>query len=126
MKAFKIILLTIATLFTMTGCCWTDHSETIKEVADPMLMKLKQFYAEKKYFPNIEERNKILEKVGCKVNGDVCKYKGKKIALKMDETDYDFTIDFGISNSYCVLHYMKKTNRNVVNCNQKPCIDLGQ
>ncbi len=126
MKLFKTLLLTTATLWTLTGCCWTDHSETIKEVAEPMLVELKTFYWKNKRFPSTEERNEMLEKVGCRMHGDKCKYRSMLILLGQLETSYDYTINFKADNSYCVLHYIKKTNRNVVNCHQQPCIKFGQ
>jgi len=38
------LLLTVLTITLLTGCCWIDYSETIKEVAEPMLKELDTFY----------------------------------------------------------------------------------
>ena len=127
MKLFKTLLFTTVTLWTLTGCCWTDHSGTIKEVAEPMLVELKIFYQKNKRFPGIQERNEILEKAGCRMDdGDMCRYRSTVVALEELETSYAYTINFKIDNSYCVLHYIKKTNRNIINCHQQPCIKFGQ
>ena len=127
MKLFKTLLLTTATLWTLTGCCWTDHSETIKEVAEPMLVELKTFYWKNKRFPSTKERNEMLEKVGCRVHDDMCLYHNKKIRLDEWTTNYDYKIRMTINNTYGNFNLYKDSGRvSDIRFYQKPCIKFGQ
>ena len=91
-----------------------------------MQQELEDFYTKNKRFPNTQERDEMLEKVGCEMEGNVCVYGGERIILDEHETNTVYTIDFEIENSYCVLFRYKKTNRNTVVCNNKACINLKQ
>jgi len=37
-----------------------------------MQKELEKFYTENKHFPTTQERDEMLEKVGCKMEGNVC------------------------------------------------------
>ena len=126
MRLFKTTLLATITLFTLTGCCWTDHSETIKEVAEPMLQELKVFYEKNKRFPSIQERNKILEKLGCKVDGELCKYKKIDLEINTWHTSYDYAIRLDFENTGCLFGIQDDGNNNRVSCGNSACIELGQ
>ena len=127
MRLFKTTLLATITLFALTGCCWTDHSETIKQVAEPMLQELKIFYEKSRRFPTTQERDEMLEKVGCKVSGNTCNYRHKKITLQNWTADDYYNIRMTHNNTYCSL-YLNNENGTVdkLICRQEPCIDLGQ
>ena len=123
----KTILLTIVALATLNSCCWTDHSKTIKEVAEPMLKELEHFYAKKKRFPRIEERNEMLEKVGCRMDGNFCLYSNKKINLNTWITNFDYKIRMTLDYTYCSFNLYKNNGKvSDIRFYQKPCIDLGQ
>jgi len=72
MKTNLKYLLIPPILYLLQGCCWTDHSEEIKKVAVPMQKELEKFYTENKHFPTTQERDEMLERVGCKMEGNVC------------------------------------------------------
>ena len=126
MKHIKLLALSIATLWTVTGCCWTDHSKMIKEVAEPMAKHLEQFYKKEKRFPTIEERNRMLEKVGCEVHGNVCTYKLKDISLKERTVTNYYDLIMMHQNTYCPLYLKSNATVDKIGCLQKPCIDMGQ
>jgi len=91
-----------------------------------MQQELEDFYKENKRFPSTQEKNEMLEKIGCVMEGNDCVYERERIILDEHETNTVYTIDFEIENSYCVLFRYKKTNRNTVVCNNKACISLKQ
>lgn len=126
MKLLKILLLTIVTLFTTTGCCWTDHSREIKKIAVPMAKELEHFYKKEKRFPTIKERDKMLERVGCKMDKDVCKYKNKNFILKERTivNYYDLIVTY--ENTYCPIYLNYHAKVDNIECLQNPCIDMGQ
>jgi len=127
MKPSKTLLLTTATLWVLTGCCWTDHSETIKEVAEPMLKELKIFYSKHKRFPTTQERNEMLERVGCKMDGDKCLYQNYKIKLNTWFSNYDYKIRMTINNTHGNFNLYKDSgNISDIRFYQKPCIKFGQ
>jgi len=110
----------------MTGCCWTDHSKIIKEVAEPMAKSLEQFYKKEKRFPTIEERDIMLEKVGCEVHGNVCTYKLKDISLKERVVTNYYDLIMMYQNTYCPLYLNNNATVDKIGCLQKPCLDIGQ
>ena len=126
MKQIRLLLATTVALWLLTGCCWTDHSETIKEVAQPMFKELKYFYAKNKRFPDIQERNKMLEKVGCKVNGDICRYDGKEMIVNMWEKSYNYRIRIDLENTGCLFGIQDDGQNDEVTCENSACIKLGQ
>ena len=120
----KISLMTlIATL--LTGCCWTDHSDTIREVAEPMLQEVDGFYQKHKRHPNSEEREAMLRKAGCEVNNGKCLYKGKEFLIEDNEITFNryyFKIEF--KNSYCSFIKYIDDDKVRLNCNKRPCIRI--
>ena len=129
MKAFKILLPTIATLFTVTGCCWTDHSETIKEVAEPMLRQLDAFYQKNKRHPNKNERDKMLIKSGCsKVKDEKCSYEGRTFVISRTEivkpNTYWITLKY--DNTYCLFGIYGDGDLVHMSCDNRPCLDITQ
>ncbi len=126
MKLFKTLLLTAATLWTLTGCCWTDHSETIKEVAEPMLVELKAFYQKNHRHPNEEERNIMFEKAGCKIYGKTCSYKKRDLEIIIWDTSYDYAIRLDFENTGCFFAVTNAGNVTNVNCGNSACIKFGQ
>jgi hypothetical protein len=123
----KTLLLTITALLTLNSCCWTDHSETIKEVAEPMLKELDAFYKKEKRFPTTKERNMMLEKVGCtKVEGNVCGYKNRNIVINEWRADNYYSIRMTYQNTYCSLYLNSDGSIDRLSCKQNPCIDIGQ
>lgn len=127
MRPIRILLLATMTLFVLSGCCWTDHSATIKEVAEPMLHELQDFYQKHKRFPTTQERDVMLEKVGCRVKGDRCEYKHKKMILQeWIAVDY-YNIRMTYGNTYCSLYLNSKDGSvDKLICRQEPCIEFGQ
>ena len=125
MKLFKTLLLTTAALWALTGCCWTDHSDTIKEVAEPMLVELKAFYWKNKRFPSIQERNEMLERAGCRVKGDFCTYKKNSININ-SASGYDYSITFNNERTFCYIYLNLDGSAIEPSCHNASCIDLGQ
>jgi len=76
MKKYCKYILILLSIY-LNGCCWTDHSDTIKKVAVPMQKELEKFYTKNRRFPTAKERDEMLEKVGCKMEGNVCVYEGE-------------------------------------------------
>ena len=127
MRPIRILLLATMTLFVLSGCCWTDHSATIKEVAEPMLVELKTFYEKNKRFPTTQERDAMLEKVGCRVKGDRCMYHGKTIQLDVWRTNYDYKIRITLENTHGNFNLYKENGKvSDIRIYQKPCISLKQ
>ena len=93
-----------------------------------MQQELEKFYKENKHFPTTQERDEMLERIGCRVDvsGNTCVYERERLKIISYESSYDYTVDFGIENTYCVLFMYKKTKRNTLNCNNNPCISLKQ
>lgn len=129
MKLLKILLVTIVTLFTTTGCCWTDHSKVIKEVAEPMLKQLDTFYKKNKRHPNKEERDEMLLASGCsKVKNEECSYKWKKIRIDKSETSETnkFYMGLNYGDTYCYFGVYNNGELSQVSCDNSPCIDWGR
>ena len=47
-----------------------------------MQQELEDFYAKNKRLPTLKERDVLLEKVGCKVEGNICIYGEERIKIK--------------------------------------------
>ena len=125
-REIKRLLVVAAGVWLLTGCCWTDHSKTIKKVAEPMAKELERFYMEHKRFPTDKERDAMLEKVGCKVDRSMCKYKNKNFVLKKRKTDNYYDLIIRYENTYCPIYLNYNGKVDNIGCLQKPCIDLGQ
>jgi len=82
MKTYLKYLLIPLIIYLLQGCCWSDHSDTIKKVAVPMQQELENFYKENKRLPTMEERDVLLKKVGCKMQGNICIYRKEQIKIK--------------------------------------------
>ena len=129
MRPIRILLLATMTLFVLSGCCWTDHSATIKEVAEPMLVELKAFYLKHKRFPTTQERDAMLEKVGCRkvknkkciFNRDIIEIERSRITLNQE---YEMLLT--IENTYCFFGLDQAGKVFGVGCMQQPCIKFGQ
>ena len=125
MKLLKILLLTIMILGAITGCCLTDHSKIIKEVAEPMLKQLKHFYAKNKRFPNVQERNEMLEKVGCRMDGDFCGHKKKSINIS-SASGYDYSMAFNKERTFCYIYLNPDGSVKEPSCHNEACRSLKQ
>jgi hypothetical protein len=121
----KTILITlVATL--LTGCCWTDHSKTIKEVAEPMREKIATFYKKNKRYPYKEERDSMLKDVGCDINeNDKCSIGWH--TLKVDKPDiYNDYVKFSIEKSRCSFSLYKDGDVGKIGkCIQGFCLHMG-
>jgi len=114
---------------TLNNCDSTDYSPIIKKVAIPMQTKLEAFYSENKRFPTGKERNEMLEKVGCLMDGGVCIFELNRIILKKSSLnsythDYEFWIKLGKTG--CQFGIEHDGDFNQVTCGNSPCIKLGQ
>lgn len=129
MKSLKLLLISSITLLSLTGCCWTDHSETIKEVAEPMAKELESFYKEHKRFPTSKERDAMLLASGCrKVKNEKCIYNGNIIDIERSRKtlNKEYDVLLTIDNTYCFFGLDKTGNKLNIGCMQQPCIKLGQ
>ena len=92
-----------------------------------MQKKLAIFYKEKKRFPNINERNSLLEESKCKVVDNKCEY-GSSSFLITSETNernaYRLKLELGLSRCYAGL--FSDGDPSNVSCVQASSIDIGQ
>jgi len=107
-------------------CDGTDYSPIIKKVAIPMEEELKRFYAQNKKFPTTQERDEILKKVGCDMNGSICLYDGKKIKMYSTTISYKFKVVLKFGKTGCSFGIQNNGNHKKVSCGTSPCIKLGQ
>ena len=94
-----------------------------------MQKELEKFYAQNKHFPTTQERDEMLERVGCKMEGNVCVYDGERIVIERGYKDtYNGQYDFWITleNTICFGGISSRGKYYKVNCRNKPCIKLGQ
>ena len=125
MRLIKTLFLTMTVLFVLHGCCWSDHSATIKEVVEPMLHELQAFYQKHKRFPTAQERDAMLEKVGCRVKGDVCVH--KRTVFNIDSgSGYDYFITFNYERTFCSVYLKPDGSVTEPSCHNEPCISLKQ
>ena len=116
------LLVLVATLFI--GCCdSTDYSKTIKKVAEPMLKELDVFYKKNKRHPTVKERDIMLKKVGCEMDGDECLYDGERMLFETDSYNGTYTVGITLEKTYC---YVTLQNLSNMSCYNNPCIKLGQ
>lgn len=123
------ILLTITALVTLNSCCWTDHSETIKKVAEPMIKQLDTFYKKNKRHPNKEERNEMLLASGCsKVENKECSFGWKTLVISRTEivepNTYWITLNY--DNTYCLFGVYEKGDLVNLSCENRPCLHISQ
>lgn len=118
MKLLKTLLLTTATLWTLTGCCWTDHSKEIKKIAVPIAKELEHFYAKEKRFPTPKERNNILATINFNIYKDM--------TFSESNANNYYSIRIMDENTYCSLYLYDNGEANTLNCHQNPCIKFGQ
>ena len=126
MKKYLKYLLIPLSLYLLQGCCWTDHSDTIKKVAVPMQQELEDFYTKNKRFPNTQERDEMLVKVGCEMEGNVCVHGGERMLLDTERGNYNYNISYGVGYSYCYSHINFAVDKNLIHCYKEPCIRLKQ
>ncbi len=135
-KIFKPTLI-ILTATLLTGCCLIDHTDTIKEVAKPMLKELEAFYKTNKRFPNTKERDVMLEKSGCEMRGDICMYDGKELTIAKSEEKssgaYYMSIEYldekiSYHHTLASCGFGIRANRTLspVGCSKRPCLELKQ
>jgi len=125
-KTIKLLFIPLS-LYLLQGCCWTDHSDVIKEVAVPMQQELEKFYKENKRFPSTQERNEMLEKVGCKIERSSCVYERERITIiAYDTTNYQYKLKLRIENTGCYFGIQNSENHTSVSCANRACISLKQ
>ena len=112
----------------LQGCCWTDHSDVIKEVAVPMQQELEKFYKENKRFPSTEERDEILQIIGCKMDGDICTHNRERMWLfeSRINADGDYVFDLRKENTLCFFFIDPNKAKYNVGCRQQACVSLKQ
>jgi len=110
----------------LQGCCWTDHSDTIKKVAVPMQKELEKFYVKNRRFPTTKERDEMLKRVGCKMEGNVCVYEGERMAILLWKISYDYKIRIDLENTECLIGMDDTGRTRFVGCGNSPCINLRQ
>lgn len=121
------LLLTVLTITLLTGCCWIDYSETIKEVAEPMLKELDTFYKKNQRLPNIQERNVLLKKIGCKLDSEVCIKGWNRILIIESRTDSygDYSMELEYKKNSCYFGIDKDGTIDEIHCSQPSCINLS-
>ncbi|MBU1668728.1 hypothetical protein KKC13_09940 [bacterium] len=135
-KIFKLTLITL-TATLLTGCCLIDHTKTIEKVAEPMLKELQQFYEEYKRYPNTKERDVMLERSGCKMNGNVCFFEKEELRIihSIIDSKGDYYIRIRIfegnpvpknSLASCRFGIYKNGVPNDIGCSKRACLDWRQ
>ena len=115
------------TISLFTGCCWTDHTDTIKEVAEPMLKELDAFYKKNKRFPNNKERDEMLVSSGCsKVKNEKCSYGWKSLQVKLNNRGYNYSMTLKYDHSYCRFGLFDDGKLMPSSCDKKSCISTHQ
>jgi len=130
------------TLWLLTGCCLFDNTKVIKKVASPMFKELQVFYKKNKRFPTIKERNIMLEKSGCKMNGNICVFEGEnlyvsrlgdgddeysQVIVTKDDEPYDIIENPGSPIiGRCIFSIYSNNSSDTVICGQKSCLNLRQ
>ena len=111
-------------VFILSGCCLIDNSETIKEVAKPMLKHLDSFYKENKRHPTIEERNKLLLDAGCrKVKNNKCSYGWKTFEIdRYDIEEGSVTMGLSYGDTGCSFGIFSNGEFMTVGCGTNACI----
>lgn len=130
----NIINLTLlATL--LSGCCLTDYRPTIEKVANPTLKELEAFYKTNKRFPNTKERDVMLEKAGCEMQGDICMFEGNELTVtksgKNLSGDYYMSIEvINKETNYdvasCGFSIYTYDEKDFVMCSKRPCVTIRQ
>ena len=124
-KTIKLLFIPLS-LYLLQGCCWTDHSDVIKEVAVPMQKELENFHSQTKRLPTMEERDVLLRKVGCRMQGNFCFYKRERIKIITFMKSYNFKLELSVENTGCFFGISKSRKHTKVTCDNGFCIDLGQ
>jgi len=129
------LLLIVLTSMLFTGCCLEDHTKSIEKVAEPMLKELEAFYKTNKRFPNIKERDEMLEKAGCKMKGDVCMFEGEELTIAKSEirnsSRYYMSIEVidketNYDVASCGFSIYSYDEKDFVMCSKRPCITIRQ
>jgi len=103
-------------------CDTTDYSPIIKKIAVPMQQELEKFYAQNKHFPTTQERDEMLEKVGCKMAENVCVYDEKRIVLEIQNEQRNYYIRYTIENTGCLYALDIKGDVRDIGCGTNSCI----
>lgn len=121
-----ILLWQLGILGVMINCDRTDYSPIIKKVAIPMQEELEVFYTKNKRFPTAIERNEMLEKVGCVMEGGICVFEEKRMKTSIQVKSYKYTIEIDLEKTGCRFSIQTDGNHNSVSCGTSPCISLKQ
>jgi hypothetical protein len=111
-------------VFLLSGCCAFNYSAEVKEVLIPMQEELSSFYTKNKRYPNIKERNEILDKLGCKVFNNKCKYSGNKFNITSEIFIGKYKIGLEKGSSRCYTGLLKNGQKDDLSCYQDGCYKL--
>ena len=121
------VLWNLGIIQALYNCDTTDYSPLIKKVAIPMQQELESFYATKRRFPTTQERDAMLERIGCKMEGGVCLYEGERIRIiAYDTTNYQYKLKLRIKNTGCYFGIQDGGNHTSVSCANRDCISFKQ
>lgn len=127
MKNLKKLTLLTLTATLIPGCCLLDHTKTIKKVAEPMLKELDSFYKKHHRHPNIQERNILLKKVGCKMDSEVCVKGWSRILIVKSRTDkyHNYIMEMEYKNNSCYFGIENNGAIDELYCQQDSCINIS-
>ena len=126
MKFFTLPLLVLVTTLFIGCCDSTDYSEIVREVAKPMLKELDSFYKKNKRHPSVEERDKMLKKAGCEMNGDKCLHDREEILIETDSYAGSYSVGMTLKKTYCNFTLRDSGELSSIRCYNNPCVKLGQ
>jgi len=114
-------------IFLFSGCCVSNYSSEMKEVLEPIEKKMIVFYKKNNRYPTIQEHYKLLEKVGCKVENNICLFKGNKFYISIPKYENGGNIGLSKDNSSCYIS-LNVGKKDLFTCNQESCFkfDLRQ
>ena len=123
MKYLLIILLSLL----LVGCCGENYVKEMEKISNNTSQQLVAFYKKNKKYPTIEERNKILETVGCTIkNKTTCSYNGRDITIKSEKRNTGYRIKFYLGKNKCFFGLNLDGSIGSMSCRKDDCIKIGQ
>ena len=122
----KYLLIIPVALF-LVGCCGENYVKEMEGLSQKTTDKLLTFYQTKHKYPKINERNSILESLGCKmISENVCSFNGRKISVESKIYLKNYRIYFTMGKNFCDFGINEDGSIDNVSCRKDDCISLKQ
>ena len=120
-----VAIIVIAVLFT--GCCGENYVKEMKKLSNNASQQLAEFYKKNKKYPTIEERNEILETIGCTMKSEtICSYNDRDITVKSTNDNIGYDISLYLGKNFCYFGLNTDGIADSVSCRKNDCIKIGQ